>query len=648
MRDIKNIFERVPFEDHEKSDVISSIIREANEEDLSGIDEREIVIDKNNQLLVRKKNEIIKIGGTTTIEKTIRSSSASTPSKEFSVATAVVYVAKYGSDDNSGLNINQPKLTISAALTIADGLITAGADKASVNILDADMYSEDLTINENVIVIGLAAGLEGAATLDAGSELHLDRHYATHNSDKLIDMVSNSGAHSHYSANVMDGRGIAGNKTSTILVKNGSSGRILFVKIGVGFVAESGVGIRDGSSSGFGHVHFFFHDLYLAGDSAIGLKTNNANTNLIGYIDHILEVDSPSSTIAINMIDASSIIKITVSEIIADEVWNITDGDLHIVCPKLTGTRTGDATIVIDSYAASVNTDTTNFDNNLSSADDTVQKALETLDELTTGGGGSLDFLLPDWLPNLRNWIKPDSLTNNVSSITVLSTWNDESSHINNYSPVNSPVKAFYKGHKVANFDGADQYFYTNGTYTKNVYFGADATGDYTWIGLFKADSDAFTKNRFLDTQYKTSSDSYNHTVQVRYNNGNGYFGVALRDTSGNLVSVDQIATTDIEDYIIVAWTYDNSTQTLTVYNNGSSYTDSDASIDMSTDVTDTPTIPAVLGLPYAASPNTSYCWKGDLVERILYTDVKSTDEINQLAQYLMNKYGDQTLWTDI
>jgi len=38
---------------------------------------------------------------------------------------------------------------------------------------------------------------------------------------------------------------------------------------------------------------------------------------------------------------------------------------------------------------SSVSLDVTNFDNNLSSADNTVQKAMETLDELVAGGGFS-------------------------------------------------------------------------------------------------------------------------------------------------------------------------------------------------------------------------------------------------------------------
>ena len=42
-----------------------------------------------------------------------------------------------------------------------------------------------------------------------------------------------------------------------------------------------------------------------------------------------------------------------------------------------------------DQDASGVDTDTANFNNNLSSADTTVQAALETLDDLTAGGGGS-------------------------------------------------------------------------------------------------------------------------------------------------------------------------------------------------------------------------------------------------------------------
>jgi flagellar hook-basal body complex protein FliE len=46
----------------------------------------------------------------------------------------------------------------------------------------------------------------------------------------------------------------------------------------------------------------------------------------------------------------------------------------------------GDLTVGGGGTASSVSTSTTNFNNNLSSADDTVQKALDTIDNLTLGG----------------------------------------------------------------------------------------------------------------------------------------------------------------------------------------------------------------------------------------------------------------------
>lgn len=53
----------------------------------------------------------------------------------------------------------------------------------------------------------------------------------------------------------------------------------------------------------------------------------------------------------------------------------------------------GGATLPSNIYARDIQTDTADFDNNLSSADDTVQKALDTIDDLVIGGsGGALEY----------------------------------------------------------------------------------------------------------------------------------------------------------------------------------------------------------------------------------------------------------------
>jgi hypothetical protein len=256
----------------------------------------------------------------------------------------VVYVAGHGSDANDGLNLERPKLTIGAAITAAAALITGGQPRARVEILDAGTYTETLTISANVIVIGRAATLVGTLTLDAGAQAHFNEHYAAAGSTTMVEAITASGLHSFYSANILDGRGTGGALTNVDLIRNGTSGRVLFTRVGVAFVPQGGIGVRDATGGGgFGHIHCSFRDLYLAGNNAQGMRTNNATSNLIGYIDHVLEISAPTGTVAFDLRDAGAVIKVTVSEVIADEVWNISAGDLYITCPKLTGTRTGTA-----------------------------------------------------------------------------------------------------------------------------------------------------------------------------------------------------------------------------------------------------------------------------------------------------------------
>lgn len=263
---------------------------------------------------------------------------------------STVYVAKFGLDTNNGLSPLEPKLTIAAALIVAAALIAGGVPKCTIQILDSDIYTEDVTLADNMILLGESATLEGVLILNAGASASLDRHYATANGQTLVDTVDNAGETSFYSANIADGRGLAGTLINVDNFRNQSSGRVFIVDVGVAFVSEGGICLRDGTAGGgFGHIHFHLNDCYLAGNNAQCVRTNNATSNFIGFIDHILEFGAPTGTVGIDMRDAGAICKIILDEIIADEVWNITAGDLHIVCPKLTGTRTGlNPVILID------------------------------------------------------------------------------------------------------------------------------------------------------------------------------------------------------------------------------------------------------------------------------------------------------------
>ena len=263
-------------------------------------------------------------------------------------ATATVYVAKTGADTLDGLHPERPKLTIGAAITAADALITAGADKVRVEVLDGGTYSENLVLGPDMILHAPAATVVGTLQLDDGCSALLDRQYPSASNDQvLISRITTGGGEiSSYRANIVDGRGVGGAVTGTINIQNEAETGVIFCWVGQVFVAQGGFGVRDSGGAGFGHVHFIFNDLYLAGNNAIGLRNTNAATNLIGYIDHILEIGTPTGTKGVQILASGGVVKLTASEIIADEAYDIAGGTFYLSCPKVTGTLTGTPTSI--------------------------------------------------------------------------------------------------------------------------------------------------------------------------------------------------------------------------------------------------------------------------------------------------------------
>jgi hypothetical protein len=270
-------------------------------------------------------------------------------------ASSVIYVSKNGSDTNAGIYPWIPMLTIQAAVTAAEVLIAAGASAAVVNVTDAGVYVENLVQSTSVLLWAPAATLVGTITLNVGAFTHLQSHYASVNTSVMVDVISAAGDRSGYNAAIIDGRGATASLTGSTLFRNRSSGRILVANADVAMVPQDGVGVFDAvSAGGFGHLHFCFADLYLAGDRAIGAQVNNQTSNLIGYVDHILKfTPALANTIGLNVTHASAVLKLTASEIIADAAYTSTGtSTLYIACPRIQGTRTGTANLTITTPSA--------------------------------------------------------------------------------------------------------------------------------------------------------------------------------------------------------------------------------------------------------------------------------------------------------
>jgi hypothetical protein len=253
---------------------------------------------------------------------------------------ATIYVSKAGDNSNSGLSVNVPKLTIAAALGEVSVIFDEAAATVRIDVLDAGEYTENLTIPSWVHVRAPAATLRGTVSIEAYASFVIGRHVATTNNAIMAQHGGESGP-AFYSANISDGRGGTGVRN----IRNvGGGGRNFFAHVGVLYVGNQGIGVGDVSTGDAGHIHIEIPDLYLAGNNAIGIlgaSQGIGNGDIVGWVDHILEIGTPTGTVGISLTAAGASVKLVAAEIIAATAYSITAGSLYLACPKITGTQTG-------------------------------------------------------------------------------------------------------------------------------------------------------------------------------------------------------------------------------------------------------------------------------------------------------------------
>lgn len=261
-----------------------------------------------------------------------------------------IYVSKAGSDANDGTLANAPKLTLGSANLAANGLIALGAaDGVRIEVQDGGTYTEaaQLELQPNVHIFAPAATFIGSVAIDGLASFVIDKHYAAFSGQTMAQHGGGSGP-AIYTANISDGRGLSGNLTGVNNIRNtGGGGRNKFAKVNVLYVGANGIGVGDVSSGDAGHIHIYLPDLYLAGNGALGILGSSQGagaSNIIGVIDHILEINSPTDTTGIRLNAAGAVVKLTVSEIVADTAYDILSGNLYLSCPKITGAVSGTPT----------------------------------------------------------------------------------------------------------------------------------------------------------------------------------------------------------------------------------------------------------------------------------------------------------------
>lgn len=267
--------------------------------------------------------------------------------------SAVIFVRSGGDDANPGTQLHKPKQTLGSAVTAASALLAAGAAAIRIDVVDGGTYTEaaQLEIPSDVHVTAPASIFIGTVAVSGNSSFTVNKHFAPSNDAVMVEHAGGGAGAGLYVANICDGRGVGGSLTGVNNFRSsGGGGRNLFVRPGIVYVGAGGIGLGEVSVGDAGHSHLLIADLYLAGNNAVGIlgaSQGAGASNVIGFIDHILEIGSPTGTVGIRVNAAAAIVKLVCGEVVADTAYDVSNGTLHLNCLKVTGTITKTGGVVV-------------------------------------------------------------------------------------------------------------------------------------------------------------------------------------------------------------------------------------------------------------------------------------------------------------
>ena len=274
--------------------------------------------------------------------------SALPPIPSFPNNTQVVYVSKIGNDANDGLTLDQPKLTITAALGVG------GINYVAV--LDGGTYTENLSVGSK-FVSAPGATIVGTIELAAGGAAIVKNHYTAADATTAVFVTNGTGYAYYICLDRLDARGVGGTFTSCDAVRNQWNSMVLHVKCPVIIGSQTAVFATNNIT---GHIHLDVNDIYCTGSGNIGIYADDSVGNhgrIYGKVDHIINLSGATSSIGIYCNSAGSIISLTCNEINCDTAYNVASGSLYLICPRLIGTRTGSPILeVSDDTISGVNT----------------------------------------------------------------------------------------------------------------------------------------------------------------------------------------------------------------------------------------------------------------------------------------------------
>jgi len=251
------------------------------------------------------------------------------------------YVSKVGNDSNGGLNINEPKLTISAAIAASSLLTPAVDNQITIEVIDTGTYVESPTLPEWVHLDAQYAALDGRLTVEDNTITSFRRLQNNINTSQPVARKAN-------------GLGFA-KLAVELLIVNGSSQEGLLVDAGVmhidvgAITIDAGIGIKAKNGS---RVSFIISEVAISnGGLGIGTRTAGGGANF--FSGNVLYAKDDGTGVLLEARVDGDIINIQAGSLIVDTLYDMgANTTLNIFATEAAGSIIKDPTANINATLA--------------------------------------------------------------------------------------------------------------------------------------------------------------------------------------------------------------------------------------------------------------------------------------------------------
>jgi len=278
----------------------------------------------------------------------------------------MLYVAKAGNDSNTGLNANEPFLTIGAAITAASLLTPAEDNQITIKVVDTGTYLESVDLPEWVHIDAGNAALDGRLTVSDNTITSFRRlQHSTNSTQPVTRKVAGLG----FAKLAVELLIVAGSNQEGLLVDMG----VMHIDAGV-ISVDAGTGIKAKNGS---RVSFIVSEVQLI-DGGLGIGTRTAGGGANFFSGNVLYAKDDGSGVLLESRVTGDVINIQAGSLIVDTLYDMAaNTTLNMFATEASGTETADP-------AATINVTISGVSNFIPTTDIIIDRVLEAVSLATS------------------------------------------------------------------------------------------------------------------------------------------------------------------------------------------------------------------------------------------------------------------------